>query len=94
LILIKKGYDVPAGAVAVDVPARLILVFSGKEIQVLTDNKLSDPITEVFKFLGRKIESPEKRTAELAQHQTIRAELDQYVEEKKQEIMRMFSSEK
>jgi hypothetical protein len=43
--------------------------------------------------LGRQIESLEKRTAEMEQHQGIRVELDQYVEEKKQEIMRMFSSE-
>jgi serine O-acetyltransferase len=86
-------HDVPAGAVAVGVPARLGLGFSGKEIQELTDNKLPDPIAEAFKFLGRQIESLEKRTAEMEQHQGIRVELDQYVEEKKQEIMRMFSSE-
>jgi serine O-acetyltransferase len=86
-------HDVPAGAVAVGVPARLGLGFSGKEIQELTDNKLPDPIAEAFKFLGRQIESLEKRTAEMEQHQGIRVELDHYVEEKKQEIMRMFSSE-
>lgn len=86
-------HDVPSGALAVGVPARLGLGFSGKEIQELTDNKLPDPIAEAFKFLGRQIESLEKRTAEMEQHQGIRVELDQYVEEKKQEIMRMFSSE-
>jgi hypothetical protein len=89
----KKDQDVPAGAVAVGVPARLGLGFSGKEIQELTDNKLPDPIAGAFKFLGGQIESLEKRTAEMEQHQGIRVELDQYVEEKKQEIMRMFSSE-
>jgi serine O-acetyltransferase len=86
-------HDVPAGAVAVGVPSRLGLGFSGKEMQELTDNKLPDPIAEAFKFLGRQIESLEKRTAEMEQQQGIKVDLDQYVEEKKQEIMRMFSSE-
>jgi len=86
-------HDVPAEAIAVGVPARLGLGFSGKEIQELTDNKLPDPIAEAFKFLGKQIETMEKRMAEIEQHQGIRVELDQYVEEKKQEIVRMFSSE-
>ena len=41
----------------------------------------------------RQIETLEKRMAEIEQHQGIRVELDQYVEEKKQEIMRIFSLE-
>jgi len=86
-------HDVPAEAIAVGVPARLGLGFSGKEIQEMTDNKLPDPIAEAFKFLGKQIETLEKRMAEIEQHQGIRVELDQYVEEKKQEIMQMFSSE-
>ena len=86
-------HDVPAEAIAVGVPARLGLGFSGKEIQEMTDNKLPDPIAEAFKFLGRQIETLEKRMAEIEQHQGIKVELDQYVEEKKREIMRTFSSE-
>jgi len=85
--------DVPAGAIAVGVPARLGLGFSGKEVQEMTDNKLPDPIAEAFKFLGKQIETLEKRMAEIEQQQGIKVELDQYVEEKKQEIMRAFSSE-
>jgi serine O-acetyltransferase len=86
-------HDVPAEAIAVGVPARLGLGFSGKEIQEMTDNKLPDPIAEAFKFLGKQIETLEKRMAEIEQEQGIKVELDQYVEEKKQEIMRAFSSE-
>ncbi|MGO9138794.1 MAG: serine O-acetyltransferase [Syntrophales bacterium] len=85
--------DVPAEAIAVGVPARLGLGFSGKEIQEMTDNKLPDPIAEAFKFLGKQIETLEKRMAEIEQQQGIKVELDQYVEEKKQEIMRAFSME-
>jgi len=86
-------HDVPAEAIAVGVPARLGLGFSGKEIQEMTDNKLPDPIAEAFKFIGKQIETLEKRMAEMEQQQGIKVELDQYVEEKKQEIMRIFSSE-
>jgi serine O-acetyltransferase len=86
-------HDVPAEAIAVGVPARLGIGFSGKEIQELTDNKLPDPIAEAFKFLGRQIETLEKRMAEIEQQQGIKVEINQYVEEKKQEIMRAFSSE-
>ena len=43
--------------------------------------------------MGRQIESLEKRTAEMEQHQEIRVELDQYVEVKKQKIILMFLSE-
>jgi len=86
-------HDVPAEAIAVGVPARLGLGFSGKELQEMTDNKLPDPIADAFKFLGKQIETLEMRMAEIEQQQGIKVELDQYVEEKKQEIMRMFSSE-
>ncbi|MCX5847656.1 MAG: serine O-acetyltransferase [Deltaproteobacteria bacterium] len=86
-------HDVPAGAIAVGVPARLGLGFSGKEIQEMTDNKLPDPIAEAFNFQGRQIGTLEKRMAEIEQQQGIRVELDQYVEEKKQEILRIFSPE-
>ncbi|MBM4272531.1 MAG: serine O-acetyltransferase [Deltaproteobacteria bacterium] len=86
-------HDVPPQAVAVGVPARLGLGFSGKEIQEMTDNKLPDPIAEAFQFLGRQIETLERRMAEVEKREGVMVEIDQYVEEKKQEIMRMFSPE-
>jgi len=86
-------HDVPDGAIAVGVPARLGLGFSGKEIQEMTDNKLPDPIAEAFKFLGRQIDTLEKRMAEIEKREGVMVELDQYVEERKQKITRMFSPE-
>jgi serine O-acetyltransferase len=86
-------HDVPPEAIAVGVPARLGLGFTGKEIQELTDNKLPDPIAEAFKFLGKQIETLERRMAEVEKREGVMVELDQYVEEKKQEIIRIFSSE-
>lgn len=86
-------HDVPPEAIAVGVPARLGLGFSGKEIQEMTDNKLPDPIAEAFNFLGKQIGTLERRMAEVEKREGVIVELDQYVEEKKQEIMRMFSPE-
>lgn len=85
--------DVPAHAVAIGVPARLGMGFSGKELQDITENRLPDPIADAFKFLGRQVESIEKRLIEIERQEGIKTELYQYVEEKKQEIMRMFCPE-
>jgi serine O-acetyltransferase len=85
--------DVPDHAVAIGVPARLGMGFSGKELQEITENRLPDPIADAFKLLGRQTESMEKRLIEIERHEGIRTELDQYVEEKKQEIMRIFAPE-
>jgi len=86
-------HDVPPEAIAVGVPARLGLGFSGKEIQEMTDNKLPDPIAEAFNFLGKQIGTLERRMAEVEKREGVIVELDQYVEEKKKEIVRMFSPE-
>jgi serine O-acetyltransferase len=86
-------HDVPPDAIAVGVPARLGLGFTGKEIQEITDNKLPDPIAEAFQFLGKQFEALESRMAEIEKREGIMVELDQYVEEKKKEILRVFSSE-
>ena len=84
--------DVPPHAIAVGVPARIGLGFTGRDIQKLTDNKLPDPIAEAFQFLGKQMETLEKRMAEVEQKQGVKIELDQYIEEKKQEIRKIFSA--
>jgi len=84
--------NVPANSIAVGVPARIGLGFSGKDIQELTDNKLPDPIAEAFKFLGRQIEVLEQRLAEVERKQGVKVDLDKFVEEKKREIMSVFSA--
>ncbi|MGD0276547.1 MAG: serine O-acetyltransferase [Syntrophales bacterium] len=84
--------DVPPRALAVGVPARLGLGFSEAELQDLTDNKLPDPIADAFRFFGRQIETLETRLAELEKQQGIAVELNGYLEEKKKEIERLFST--
>lgn len=84
-------HEVPPHAVAVGVPARIGFGFSGDEIREMEDSKLPDPIAEAFKFMGRQIETLEKRLIELEHTQGIQVELDQHIEEKKQEIIRTFT---
>jgi len=67
--------------------------FSGKEIQEITENRLPDPIADAFKILSNEIEAMEKRLVEVERLQGIHAELDRLIEEKKKEIMHIFSPE-
>lgn len=83
--------DVPDHAVAVGVPARVGIGFSAREIQELDHGKLPDPIAEAFRLFGRQIELLEKRVADVERLEGVTVELDKYVEEKKREIMKMFS---
>lgn len=82
--------DVPANAVAVGVPARVGLEFTGRELQELEHGRLPDPIAEAFRFLGRQIETLQERLGKLESKKGIKVELDQYVEEKKKEIRLLF----
>jgi serine O-acetyltransferase len=82
--------DVPANAVAVGVPARVGMGFTGRELQELDHNKLPDPIADAFRFMSRQIEGLHERCCKIEDNHGIKVELDQYVEEKKKEIMRMF----
>ncbi len=83
--------DIPENAVAVGVPARTGMGYSAKQAQELSHDKLPDPIAEAFRLFGRQIELLERRMAQLEKMEGITVELDRLVEEKKQEIMKMFS---
>jgi serine O-acetyltransferase len=83
--------DVPPRAVAVGVPARVGLGFSGKDLQDLTDNKLPDPVADAFRFLSRQVGTIEGRLLELEKHQGIAREFNGSLEEKKHEFQRIFS---
>ena len=75
--------DVPQGAVAVGVPARINVGFSGKELRDLTDNKLPDPIAEAFRFLNRQIETLEDRLLKVEKENDLNIENDNSNEENK-----------
>jgi serine O-acetyltransferase len=70
--------DVPANAVAVGVPARVGLGFSGKDIEELGHNRLPDPIAEAFRYLGSQLSLLEGRLAQLEELQGLKAVQDDY----------------
>jgi serine O-acetyltransferase len=83
--------DVPECAVAIGVPARLGMGFSGKDLQELTENRLPDPIADAFRFMGHQLETIENRLAEVEKGQGITMEDKGNLEENKLEIHRIFS---
>jgi serine O-acetyltransferase len=84
--------DVPPNATAVGVPARVGLGFTTKEIQELEHGKLPDPIAEAIRFLSREIENLQRRLQKIEKLEGIKTEFDKYIEAKKKEIMKMFST--
>ncbi|HIE43346.1 MAG TPA: serine O-acetyltransferase [Candidatus Omnitrophica bacterium] len=86
--------DVPANATAVGVPARIGLGFTTAELQKLEHGKLPDPIAEAIRFLERQIENLDERMRKVEQLEGIETEFERYVEEKKKEILKMFSPSK
>jgi serine O-acetyltransferase len=83
--------DVPECAVAIGVPARLGMGFSGKDLQELTENRLPDPIADAFRFMGRQLETIEGRLAEVEKNQGMVMDNNGNIEENKREIHRIFS---
>ncbi len=83
--------DVPECAVAIGVPARLGMGFSGKELQEITENRLPDPIADAFRFMGRQLETMENRLAEVEKNQGMTMDNKGSLEENRREIYRIFS---
>lgn len=82
--------DVPPQAVAVGVPARVGLGFSGNDIAGIADNRLPDPVAEAFRLMTRQIESIERRIRELEKNRGISINQDSHDEKKERNILRAF----
>lgn len=87
-------HDVPIGATAVGVPARVGLGFSGKDIEQLEHGKLPDPVAEAIRFVMKEIEKVEDRLKKVESREGVTAEIDKYLEIKKKEIENEFLSDK
>ncbi|MFH1562068.1 MAG: serine O-acetyltransferase [Nitrospirota bacterium] len=83
--------DVPHGATAVGVPARIGIGFSAMEIQNLEQGKLPDPIADAIRFVIKEQEKIEERIKKIESLEGITTELDKYIEEKKKEILKVLS---
>lgn len=83
-------HDVPAGATAVGVPARVGLGFSASEIEQLQHGKLPDPIADAIRYVIKEQEKLEERIKKVESKEGMTAEIDKYLEIKKEDIKREF----
>ena len=83
-------HDLPPGATAVGIPARVGIGFSAKEIQSLEHGKLPDPIAEAIRFVIKEQEKLEERLKKIESLEGITSKIDRYIEEKKKEIEKEF----
>lgn len=85
--------DVPLGATAIGVPAKIGRGSSSMEIQKLEHDRIPDPIAEAIRFLERQIEESNKRIESVEKKEGIKFEIDKATENMKKEILDMFSSD-
>jgi len=83
-------HDVPANATAVGVPARVGLGFSAAEIEQLEHGKLPDPIADAIRFVIKEQEKLEERLKKVESKEGFSAEIDKYLEIKRDEIKKEF----
>jgi len=83
-------HDVPANATAVGVPARVGLGFSASEIEQLEHGKLPDPIADAIRFVIKEQEKLEERLKKVESKEGLTAEIDKYLEIRKDEIKKEF----
>ena len=83
-------HDVPANATAVGVPARVGLGFSAAEIEQLEHGKLPDPIADAIRFVIKGQEEMEARLKKVESKEGLTAEIDKYLEAKKEDIKKEF----
>jgi serine O-acetyltransferase len=82
--------DVPEGATVVGVPARVSLGFTKQQLELLEHNKLPDPIAEGFEVIIREINKLEKRIKKIESLEGITTQIDEYFEQKKKELEKIF----
>ncbi|MFA5859133.1 MAG: serine O-acetyltransferase [Elusimicrobiota bacterium] len=86
-------HDVPAGATAVGVPARVGLGFTKADLDQLQHGKLPDPVAEAIKFVVKEQNALETRIKEVESKMGVVANIDEYFEKKKKEIEAEFENE-
>ncbi|MFC2061934.1 serine O-acetyltransferase [Elusimicrobiota bacterium] len=83
--------DVPDGATAVGVPAKVGLGFSGEDIESLEHGKLPDPVADAVRYVIKEQDKLEERIGKLETLEGVKSHIDQVLNEKKKEILKEFS---
>jgi len=82
--------DVPEETTVVGVPARVSLGFTKQQLELLEHNKLPDPIAEGFEVIIREINKLEERIKKIESLEGITTQIDEYFEQKKKELEKIF----
>jgi len=82
--------DIPEGATAVGVPAKVGLGFSGKDIAALEHGKLPDPVADAVRYVIGEQDLLEERIQKLEELEGLESRLDRVIAEKKKEILEEF----
>ncbi len=85
--------DIPEGATAVGVPAKIGLGFTGRDIEALEHGKLPDPVADAVKYVIKEQDKLEERIKNLENLEGVKSHIDMVMEEKKKEILAEFSNE-
>ncbi len=83
--------DVPDGATAVGVPAKVGMGFSGKDIKALEHGKLPDPVADAVKYFIKEQDKLEERIEKLETLKGVKSHIDDVLEKKKAEIIAEFT---
>jgi serine O-acetyltransferase len=83
-------HDVPPGATAVGVPARVGLGFTASEMEQLQHGKLPDPIADAIRYVIKEQEKLDERLKKVESKEGLAAEMDKYLETKKEDIKKEF----
>lgn len=82
--------DVPSGATAVGVPAKVGLGFSGRDIEALEHGKLPDPVADAVRYVIREQDILENRIKKLEELEGLESRIDKVIAAKKREILEEF----
>ncbi|MFC2048929.1 serine O-acetyltransferase [Elusimicrobiota bacterium] len=83
--------DVPSGATAVGVPAKIGLGFSTEDIEALEHGKLPDPVADAVRFIIKGQDDLQERIKRIEADDGIKSHIDKVVEEKKKELLFEFA---
>jgi serine O-acetyltransferase len=83
-------HDVPAGATAVGVPARVGVGFSASELEQLEHGKLPDPVADAIRYVVKEQEKLEERLQKVESKEGLTSQIDKYLEAKKEAIKKEF----
>jgi len=82
--------NVPAGATAVGIPARVGVGFSAEHLEALEHGKLPDPVADAIRFVMREQDALEERLEKIETAEGVIGRIDEHIEKRKKEIEKMF----